>query len=144
MVGLDTNVIVRYITQDDDMQDLKATKVIENRLSARDPGFITLITLVEITWVLESCYDQNKQDILNVLHGLLTTKQLIVERADIAYLAIKRCLASPKADFSDAVITVLSEHEGCSQVLTFDKKAKSVGMELLKNAVRPFSASPDS
>jgi predicted nucleic-acid-binding protein len=131
MIGLDTNVIVRYIIQDDPKQALKATKVIENQLSSRDPGFITLISLVEVTWVLESCYDQNKQDILNVLHALLTTKQLIVERADIAYLAMKRCQVSPKADFSDAMITVISEQEGCLQVLTFDKKAKSVGMELL-------------
>jgi len=132
MVGLDTNVIVRYITQDDIKQASKASKVIENQLSASDPGFITLITLVEITWVLESCYDQSKTEILNVLQGLLTTKQLIVEKADIAYLAVKRCQASSNADFSDAVITVLSEHEGCSEVLTFDKKAKSVGMTLLK------------
>lgn len=131
MIGLDTNVVVRYITQDDPKQALKATRVIENQLSSIEPGFITLISLVEITWVLESCYDQNKQDILNVLHGLLTTKQLIVERADIAYLAMKRCQTSSKAGFSDAMITVISEQEGCLQVLTFDKKAKYVGMELL-------------
>ena len=131
MIGLDTNIIVRYITQDDAKQALKATKVVENELSASNPGFITLITLVEITWVLESCYDQNKQNILDILEGLLTTKQLIVERGDVAYLAVKRCRASSKADFSDAVITILSEQEGCSEILTFDKKAKSVGMKLL-------------
>ena len=131
MIGLDTNIIVRYITQDDAKQALIATKVVEDELSAGNPGFITLITLVEITWVLESCYDQSKQDILDILHGLLTTKQLMVERGDVAYLAIKRCRLSSKADFSDAVITVLSEQEGCSEVLTFDKKAKSVGMRVL-------------
>jgi predicted nucleic-acid-binding protein len=131
MIGLDTNVIVRYLTQDDDEQALKATRVIENQLSAKEPGFITLITLVEVTWVLESCYDQGKQDILNVLHGLLTTKQLIVEKADSAYLAMKRCLGSPKADFSDALIAVLSEQAGCTKILTFDRKALSIGMELI-------------
>jgi predicted nucleic-acid-binding protein len=131
MIGLDTNVIVRYITQDDELQAVKATKVIESQLTTRDPGFITLITLVEVTWVLESCYDQQKQTILDVIHGLLTTKQLIIEKADCAYLAMKRCLESPKADFSDALITIVSEQEGCTKVLTFDRKAKSIGMELI-------------
>ena len=110
---------------------MRATRVVENELSASNPGFITLITLVEISWVLESCYDQNKRSILDILEGLLTTKQLIVERGDVAYLAVRRCGASLKSDFSDAVIAILSEQEGCSEVLTFDKKAKSVGMKLL-------------
>ncbi|MCP5170324.1 MAG: type II toxin-antitoxin system VapC family toxin [Hahellaceae bacterium] len=131
MIGLDTNIIIRYITQDEEKQALKATQVIESQLSAKAPGFITLITLVEITWVLESCYEQSQQNILNVLHGLLTTKQLVVEKADAAYLALKRCLSSPKADFSDALIAVLSEQAGCTRVLTFDKQARQVGMELL-------------
>lgn len=131
MIGLDTNVMVRYITQDDFKQALKASKIIETQLSPSNPGFITLITLIEVAWVLESCYDQSKQEILSVIHGLLTTKQLIVERADVAYLSMKRCLASPTADFSDALIVVLSEQEGCNQILTFDKKAQSVGMTLI-------------
>jgi predicted nucleic-acid-binding protein len=131
MIGLDTNVVIRYITQDDEAQALKATQVIENEISSKNPGFITLITLIEIAWVLESCYSQNKEDILNVLLGLLTTKQFLVERADLAYLALKRCQDSPKSDFSDALICVTAEQEGCSDVLTFDKKAKSVGMKVI-------------
>ncbi|MBN4055178.1 type II toxin-antitoxin system VapC family toxin [bacterium AH-315-K03] len=130
MIGLDTNVIIRYLTQDDPKQAKKATKLIETQLSSSEPGFITLITLVEITWVLESCFDQSKEDVLNVLQGLLTTKQLIIESASLAYLATKRCTKA-STDFSDALITVICEQEGCSSIVTFDKKARSVGMELL-------------
>jgi predicted nucleic-acid-binding protein len=131
MIGLDTNVLIRYITQDDEVQAPKATTLIETQLSLKAPGFITLITLVEVSWVLESCYGQSQQSILDILQGLLTTKQLLVERADMAYLALKRCIAAPGSDFSDALIATISAEQGCRQTFTFDKKARSVGMELL-------------
>ena len=130
MIGLDTNVIVRYITQDDSKQAAKANKLIEKSLSARKPGYITLVTLVEIVWVLDSCYEQPKESILNVIYALLTTRQIVVERADSVYIAMKR-YRSGKADFSDAVISVVAENDGCDSIVTFDKKAVSIGMVLL-------------
>lgn len=129
MIGLDTNVVIRYITQDDPAQARKATALIENGLSLKEPGFITLICLVEITWVLESCYNQGKPEVLAVVHALLTTKQLVIENADIAYIALKRCLAN-QGDFSDALIVAIAERAGCSKVFTFDRKAKAIGMTL--------------
>ena len=108
MIGLDTNVIIRYLTQDDPKQAKKATTLIETELSPEAPGFVTLITLVEVTWVLESCFDQSKESVLNVLQGLLTTKQLIVERTNLAYIAMRRC-AKASTDFSDTLTTVISE-----------------------------------
>lgn len=130
MIGIDTNVIIRYLTQDDIKQAAKANKLIDNELTSNEPGFITLICLVEIIWVLESCYGQTKEQIIGVLHSLLTTKQLLVEGADMAYLAVKR-FAGGRADFSDALIAVISENRGCGSVVTFDKKGKSVGMDVL-------------
>jgi predicted nucleic-acid-binding protein len=132
MIGLDTNIVIRYLTQDDASQATEATVLIEGTLSPDNPGYLTLITLIEITWVLESCYSQSRAEILNVLNSLLTTKQLVIERADTAYLALKRCQEHPKSDFSDALIAILSEQVGCSTVFTFDKNAKSVGMTLLR------------
>ena len=130
MIGLDTNVIVRYLTQDDKAQSDKASKLIENTLTETQPGFITLISLVEVVWVLESCYDQSKQNILDVVQALLTTRQLLIENAEAAYLALKRFSAG-NGDFSDALITVISEKQGCESIKTFDKKAISLGMTLL-------------
>lgn len=124
------SVLVRYLTQDDKKQADKANKLIDNELSANEPGFITLISLVEVVWVLESCYAQPKDNIIGVLHSLLTTKQILIEAADMAYLAMKR-YAAGKADFSDALITVISKNHGCGSVVTFDKTGKSVGMEVL-------------
>lgn len=130
MIGLDTNVVIRYITQDDPAQAKKATVLIEKGLSQKQPGFITLISLVEITWVLESCYGQSRTNILSVIQALLTTKQLVVENADIAYIALKRCRAT-QGDFSDALIAAVAEKAGCSKVMTFDRKAKAIGMTLV-------------
>jgi predicted nucleic-acid-binding protein len=130
LIGLDTNVLVRYLTQDDKKQSAKANALIEHELTAQNPGYITSITLVEVVWVLESCYEQSKEGVLDVLHALLTTRQLVVEKADKVYMAMRR-FANGNADFSDALITILSEQEGCSRVVTFDKRAVNVGMELL-------------
>jgi len=130
MIGLDTNVIIRYLTQDDKAQSNKANKLIENTLTEAQPGFISLICLVEVVWVLESCYEQSKQNILNVVQALLTSRQLLIENAEATYLALKRFSAG-KGDFSDALIAVISEQRGCESIKTFDKKATSLGMTLL-------------
>ena len=130
MIGLDTNVVIRYLTQDDAKQAAKANKLIEEQLSLQSPGFITAITMVEIVWVLESCYKQNRDDISKVLYSLLTTKQLVIESADKVYLALRR-YGNASADFSDALTAIVAEQEGCERVVTFDKQAVKVGMELI-------------
>lgn len=130
MIGLDTNVVVRYLTQDDKKQAAITNALFEKELSEKNPGFITLITLVEITWVLESCYEQEKANLLAVIASLIAIKQLVIERSDLVYLALKR-YESGKADFSDAMIAVIAEDNGCEKIVTFDKKAASIGMDVL-------------
>ncbi len=70
MIGLDTNVLVRYLTQDDKKQASKANKLIDDELTSSEPGLITLAGLVEVVWVLEACYEQSKTEILNALHSI--------------------------------------------------------------------------
>ncbi|MCC5826669.1 PIN domain-containing protein [Alkalimonas sp.] len=130
MIGLDTNVLVRFLTQDDPIQSAMANKLIEDQLTSRNPGFISSIVLIEIIWVLETCYDQPRKTIEDVVNALLTTKQLVIDEADLVYLATKR-FSSGNADFSDALIAVMCEHRGCSSIVSFDKKAQSVGMVYL-------------
>lgn len=130
MIGIDTNVLVRYLTQDDETQSLKAAKLIEESISADKQGYITLITLVEIVWVLQSCYGATKHDVCNMIKMVLETKQFFIEQADSCYRALK-VYEGGNGDFSDALIATLCKDAGCSEVVTFDKKAKSVGMKLL-------------
>ena len=127
MIGLDTNILVRYLTQDDPTQARLANKIIDEQLTSRNPGFISSIVLVEVVWVLEVCYKQTKIAIEKIVSGLLTTRQLMIDEADLVYLALKR-FSGGNADFSDALIAVISESRGCTSILSFDKKATTVGM----------------
>lgn len=85
---------------------------------------------MKFVWVLESCYEQDKSSILKGIDSLLTTKQIMIENADLTYLAQKR-FSTGNVDFSDAIITVISKNTGCFEIVVFDKKAPSIGMKLL-------------
>ena len=129
MIGLDTNILIRYLTQDDEQQSEIATRFIEKELNIENQGFISLIVLVEIVWVLMRCYGQTKSDIHPIINQLLTTKQFQIEQTDNAFKAL-RLWRQAKGDFSDALIAVLAQDNDCVYTLTFDKKAVSLGMRL--------------
>ena len=133
MIGIDTNVLVRYLVQDDKVQSLQASTLIEEIISVDEPGFITLITLAEVVWVLKACYGVSKTDLCSMIKMLLETKQLRIEQAESCYRAL-RIFESSNGDFSDALIVTISKDAGCAETVTFDKKAQSVGMRLLSTA----------
>ena len=125
MIGLDTNVLVRYIAQDDAKQSPKATRIIEN-LSADAPGFVAIVTVVELVWVLEYSYQTKRADIVAVLERLLRIKEVVTERADLVWKSV-RSYRESKADFADCLIAFCSVDAGCSEILTFDKLAAAAG-----------------
>ncbi|MBI2319974.1 MAG: type II toxin-antitoxin system VapC family toxin [Betaproteobacteria bacterium] len=132
MIGLDTNVIVRYLVQDDPAQAPLATRFIERTLSSDNPGFITSITLCEIAWVLAECYSADRKRIRDVLEGLLSSKQILVERSELAWKALRDWDASG-ADFSDALVGHTVAVHGGAKTVTFDRAAaKLPGFELLR------------
>ena len=122
MIGLDTNVVVRYLTQDDAKQAALASKLFEQVLSVDQPGFVSLITLCEIAWVLADCYDADKARIRAVIEGLLGSKQVVVEEADLVWKAL-RAWEKSSADFSDALLGQALTARGCGRIVTFDKSA---------------------
>jgi predicted nucleic-acid-binding protein len=130
MIGLDTNVVVRYIMQDDPKQAAKAAKIIE-ALTPDDPGFITLVSVVEIVWVLTSCYDLQREQISQLLEQLLSTQALQVDNAETVWRA-QRIYQGSKADFADCLIERIAFSAGCLRTVTFDVRAsKSAGMKLI-------------
>ncbi len=131
MIGLDTNVLVRYIMQDDPKQSPKASALIES-LNDDKPGFITLVSIVELYWVLTSSYGLTGQQVKQALEVLLRTKQIIVERADQVLRAL-RVFDGGKADFADCLIERTALSAGCEQMMTFDiGAAKHAGMTLIR------------
>lgn len=127
VIGIDTNILIRAITQDDPRQSKLAQKFLDG-LTARNPGFISIVTLTEIAWVLSRGYGTDREELIGIIHALLTTAELRVERSDVVYRALRRWT---HADFSDALIAELCLQAGCEEVVTFDKKARKVGMTLL-------------
>ncbi len=121
MIGLDTNVLIRYIVQDDPDQSRKASQFIENNCSHKVPGFINSIVLCEIVWVLKRAYGYNKNLIIVVLKQILITAELEVENSDCALLAL-RDYEHGKADFADYYIAEINREKGCEYTVTFDQK----------------------
>lgn len=130
MIGLDTNVVVRYIMQDDAKQAAKATKLIEG-LTAEEPGFISLVSIVELVWLLSSCFDLTREQISQALDVLLRSKQLVVDQAEHVMRALRAYIVG-NADFADCLIERTAAAAGCAQTMTFDVAAsKSAGMTLI-------------
>lgn len=131
MIGLDTNVVVRYLTQDDPKQSQIVTRLMEKTLSSDEPGFISLVVLAEVVWVLTSLYSVDRASVSEIVSGLLTTEQLRVENAELVWQAKRRYEAS-KADFSDALIAECAVAAGCKRAVTFDRSAAATsGFDLL-------------
>ncbi|MDD2742027.1 MAG: type II toxin-antitoxin system VapC family toxin [Rhodocyclaceae bacterium] len=131
MIGLDTNVLVRYVAQDDPEQSPKATRLIE-ALTAEVPGFVSVVSVVELVWVLSACYGSTKGEICEVLEALLRTKEIVVAQADTVWKAL-RMFRDGKADFADCLIERSANGAGCSHTATFDRNAaKSCGMQLIE------------
>ena len=122
MIGLDTNVIVRYLAQDDERQSAAATRLIEGSLSAESRGFVSIVTLAEVVWVMSSNYRVNRAAIADIIEGLLTAPQLTLEHAEVIWRAL-RGYRDSKADFSDALIVELGRDAGCTKTVTFDRQA---------------------
>jgi predicted nucleic-acid-binding protein len=130
MIGLDTNVLVRYIAQDDRKQSPLATQLIHS-LSSDNLGFISLVSLVELVWVMQSCYGATKPEVISILDMLFRTKELVIENAETAMKALNN-FTSTQADFSDCLIERSAANAGCENTFTFDvKAAKSAGMKII-------------
>jgi predicted nucleic-acid-binding protein len=131
MIGLDTNVLVRYLAQDDRIQSPLATKFLEGSLSLDEPGFVATVVLAELVWVLESNYQFGREQITNLLDALLRAQQLKFQDPDSASQAL-RDFRTSKADYVDCLIQRLGSGAGCDHTVTFDRTASRInGMRLL-------------
>jgi len=130
MIGLDTNVLVRYIMQDDAKQSSLATRIVES-LTAESLGFVPLVAVVELAWVLSSAYELNRSQLIEAFGALLRTRELVVERAETVWKGL-RLLQRTGGDFADCLIACSAEAAGCAKTMTFDRgTAKNGGMTLV-------------
>jgi predicted nucleic-acid-binding protein len=122
VIGLDTNLVVRYLAQDDPVQSAKATQIFERRLTEEEPGFVSLVTMVETVWVLDAVYGLESGEIAQAVERMLQADTLLVQNEQEVFTAMI-ALKSGLGSFADALVGALGRRAGCGSTLTFDKKA---------------------
>ena len=122
MIGLDTNVILRHLLQDDPIQSPAATALIEGQLSETRPGFVSVVAMVETVWVLTRVYRFTNSEIAAAVERLLQVGVLVIENAPEVFAAMVM-VKSGRGSFADALIGALGAGAGCTPTVTFDKAA---------------------
>jgi predicted nucleic-acid-binding protein len=126
MIGIDTNVIVRYIVQDDPIQAAAATKFIEQSCSTDQPGYINHIVLCELVWVLRRNYKLDKAKICQVIEQIMRTDRIVVEDIQLVWKTLEAFKES-KADFADCLLGQRNLQAGCQYTVTLDNVASATG-----------------
>jgi predicted nucleic-acid-binding protein len=134
VIGIDTNVLVRYFTQDDPVQAPLARRFVLHTLSAQQPGHVSLVCLAELVWVLNSRYRASVEVIVDAISKLLVDTRFVVQEARAVWAALD-AYEQGLADFADALIAALDRRQGCTTTVTFDQRAARLpGMTLLEPA----------
>ena len=127
MIGIDTNGLVRYVTEDDEVQSTKAIKLIDEYTDANETIFINNIVVCELIWVLELGYKYSKDQVITVLKSILTTVGFAFEDHQILWVSATE-YAQSAAGFADILIGQLNAENNCSKTFTFDKRASDLSM----------------
>jgi predicted nucleic-acid-binding protein len=130
MIGLDTNILVRYFIKDDPEQTRLAVNLIYS-LSPTEPGWIGLAIFMELDWVMNNVLKVKKDRVVEIFDILLASQELVVENAETVQEAL-HLYRSRNTDFADCLIAASAKAAGCSRTLTFDHRAaRDAGMELV-------------
>jgi len=130
VIGLDTNILVRFLARDDPVQSSKA-KALLGSLTIREPGWVGVATILELVWVMTSMKRLDRRGITNILSQLLNQEEIVIEQASIVESAL-RLYRQGNVDFADCLIAVSARAAGCTRTVTFDRKAaRDAGMELI-------------
>ncbi|MEM9303812.1 MAG: type II toxin-antitoxin system VapC family toxin [Pseudomonadota bacterium] len=126
---MDTNVLVRYLTQDDPIQSARATEVLEETIRVDNPGYVGLVVLAEMVRVLQRAYRATNGEVEQTVVDLLQCRELIIEKREVVRQALSMA-GNAGGSFVDALIAVDATNAGCDRVYTFDRRATQVGMTL--------------
>ena len=122
MIGLDTNVLVRYIVRDEEKQSAAATRLIEARCTTDNPGRVSSLVLCELAWVLTRGYGYSRAMVGRVIRRILSVQELQAERPELAWQAV-RLFEQGRADFADFLIGLSNRENKAEVTYTFDTKA---------------------
>ena len=127
MKAVDTNILVRFLTKDDAIQAQKVYELFKKAETKREPLFVSLLVVLELLWVLESVYSIPREEIVDAINELLYLPVLKFENIPILWTFIKNATGA-RQDLADILIACTAKSNGCSTVLTFDKRAAKSGL----------------
>ena len=131
MIGIDTNLLLRLIVNDDERQSLAVERFIQQLTSADAPCYISNIVLVETVWVLETAYGFDRAMVADTLIMLFEVEQFDFESPEDVAAAIEE-FRQNRAEFADCLLGRMNLFAGCEYTITFDRKAaKLPGFKLL-------------
>jgi predicted nucleic-acid-binding protein len=137
VIGIDTNVLVRYILEDDPVWSAPAQRFIDNDCTMDRPGHVNLVVLVELVWVLNQTPGWGKDEICTVISELLLADNLVVENQVLVSSALE-AFRQGGADFPDFIIAALNQAAGAATTVTIDKDAaKEPGFVRLTGKSQP-------
>jgi predicted nucleic-acid-binding protein len=125
MIGLDTNLLIRYLTKDDISQYAKVERLIEGAVERDERLLINCTVLCEVTWVLDTAYEYSRIEIADAIERIIETAQFTIERASEARQALGDFRAT-KAGFADALIGRINRAMGAERTMTFDRELKTL------------------
>jgi predicted nucleic-acid-binding protein len=124
MKALDTNILVRFLVADDEVQAKKVRQLFKTTEKNKDELFVTLLVLIELIWVLESVYSIERKDIINAIDDMLQMSIFKFELQTTLHVFTNIALTN-KIDLSDLLISLSAKRLKCETTLTFDKKASN-------------------
>lgn len=131
MIGIDTNILIRYLVKDDPVQTPEAVRIV-NGLSSAVPGWLSITVIAELAWTLRRIYKMDREGIAGIVQKLLNSNDMILEQHDTvqrAVLLFRNC----KADLADCMLAVGAGIAGCERIVTFDRiAARDLGMKLIE------------
>ncbi len=132
MIGIDTNVLVRFLVEDDEAQAAAVNSLLSRARRQGETVFISLLVLLETEWVLRSAYRSSRAGILAAFESLLATDVFECEESDVVRQALEKYRNGP-GDFADYLIAGLHAARGCRETVTFDHALRRApGFRVLK------------
>ena len=119
MIALDTNVLIRFIVEDDLEQSKRVRAFVESLGREDTRGFVSTMVVCEIVWVLESCYRFRRMEITSTLRSLLRARELLFESPDLVARSVDQ-YKNGKGDVADYLIDEVGRSQGCTATATFD------------------------
>jgi predicted nucleic-acid-binding protein len=127
VIAIDSNILIRYLVQDDPAQATLATKFLEEELTAASPGLVTVVALCETVWALRRVYRVNLATIRSIMAELVAAPNLVIEHETEVEMAL-----NAGAEFADVLLHSIAQYLGAAKTMTFDRKfARTEGVELL-------------